>query len=180
MIDSTKAPTLISDRLLLRAVGPTDQQVLYDRVFSDPEVMAQAFDGRVFSPTEAAEFVRLRFDHDGDGLRPGVLVEKQSKDIMGFAGLMPCEALGEQDFEIGFVLARTFWGKGYGSEIGRAQLDFGFNHTDRPRLLALADPKNVRSVAVLTKLGMHRLTAVNDDRRGRRDIYQILRTDWQT
>ena len=40
----------------------------------------------------------------GTATNLGVLVERESSQIVGFSGLMPCSVLGSQDFEIGFVL----------------------------------------------------------------------------
>jgi ribosomal-protein-alanine N-acetyltransferase len=68
--------------------------------------------------------------------------------------LKSCNALGDEDFEIGFVLQRAAWGRGYATEIGRAQLEYGFRTTDRPRLLAQVRPENASSANALRKIGM--------------------------
>ena len=170
-----ETPTLITERLLLRPPCEEDHERLHRIVFADSDVMAQAFYGRVFTLDESRAFIRDRFDHAGDGRKPGVLVIRATGEVVGFAGLMPCRALGEDDFEIGFVLGRAFWGQGFASEIGRAQLDFGFDKIGCKRLLALASPQNRGSIAVLEKLGMARWSSVDDKNRGQRLVYRIDR-----
>ena len=170
-------PTLITERLLLRPPGEDDHEQLHRIVFADADVMAQAFFGRVFTLDETRTFIRDRFDHAGDGHKPGVLAMRATGEVVGFAGLMPCRALGEEDYEIGFVLARAFWGQGFASEIGRAQLEFGFDKIGCQRLLALASPQNRGSIAVLGKLGMAHDSTVDDQHRGKRLVYRIDRRD---
>ncbi|MBQ0757706.1 MAG: GNAT family N-acetyltransferase, partial [Amphritea sp.] len=64
---------------------------------------------------------------------------------------------------------------GYASEIGRGQINYGFEQLGSDRLLAAVAPKNKASRNVLIKLGMsHRLTVETEDR-GMREIYVIER-----
>jgi len=120
---------------------------------------------------QAAKVFDEVFDHDGTGLKPGVLVELQTGEMLGYAGLMPCSALGENDYELGFVLRREAWGKGYAKEIGIAQLEFGFRTTDRSRLLAQVRPANTASVSALRKLGMNFVKEYDRPERGTWQVF---------
>jgi [ribosomal protein S5]-alanine N-acetyltransferase len=91
--------------------------------------------------------------------------------VIGFAGLLSGDALGEQDYELGFVLRRSAWGNGYAAEIGHGQLDYGFNVLRLTPLLALVSPKNSASIAVLEKIGMTFHSNVNDAQRGTRHVH---------
>jgi [ribosomal protein S5]-alanine N-acetyltransferase len=104
---------------------------------------------------------------------------KPAGEIIGFAGLSPCDALGARDFEIGFVLARRVWGKGIATEIGEAQLAFGFGQLKCGRLLGLVDPRNAPSIHALEKLGMRHLETIADPRRGSRNVYVIEAGEWR-
>ena len=104
---------IATDRLVLRSASDPDLDPLYDIVFSVPEVLTQAFEGKPLSRKQAADFFYSAFDHDGNGMQLGVLTLKDSGTIIGFAGLLESTSLGQQDFEIGFVLGREYWGKGY-------------------------------------------------------------------
>ena len=138
---------ITTERLILRSVSDADLETLHSIVFSDPEVMSQAFHGRIFSRRESEDFVDSHFDHDGNGKQPGVLVIGDTGEIAGFAGLLECSALGDRDYEIGFVLARNYWGYGYATEIGLAQIAHGLQVIGCERLLALVSSSNRASAA---------------------------------
>lgn len=169
---------IVTPRLRLRRLVPTDRQLLHDHVLSDASVMALALSGQPMSSSQSREFIDRRFDHDGSGQGFGVLVERATGQVIGFAGLLPCDALGEPDHELGFVLRRSAWGRGYATEIGRGQLDYGFNGLGLTRLLALVSPANNASIAALGKIGMTFHSAIDDAQRGDRHVY-VARPDDQ-
>ncbi len=176
---SSLATEIISTRQLsVRSPLPGDLDVLYERVFSDAEVMRFALGGRPLPRGEAGEFYENAFDHHSTGLKLGVLVEKATAEILGFSGLMECGALGEKDYEIGFVLARSAWHKGYATEIGRGQLEYGFNKIGCARLLALVHPENAGSIKVIKKIGMKKmdLELPAHEKRGPRHVYVVHRS----
>jgi RimJ/RimL family protein N-acetyltransferase len=78
--------------------------------------------------------------------------------FIGFAGLRaaafnapfcPC-------VEIGWRLAFDAWGHGYATEAGLAALKYGFGDLGLSEILAWTVPANVRSQAVMVRLGMRR------------------------
>jgi RimJ/RimL family protein N-acetyltransferase len=73
-------------------------------------------------------------------------------------------------YELGFVLRRSAWGHGYAIEIGRGQLEYGFNVLGLKRLLALVSPSNIASTTALKKIGMEFHSIVHDARRGHRYV----------
>ena len=133
--------------------------------------MSQAFAGKTLSRQESTDFFKNCFDHDGNGKQLGVLVLDHPGTIIGFAGLVECRVLGRKDYEIGFVLARKYWGKGYASEIGIAQIEYGLGDAGCERLLALVSPGNVASKSVLHKIGMIHHSTIETETRGTRDLY---------
>ena len=58
--------------------------------------------------------------------------------------------------EIGYVLRRADWGKGYVTEIARAALDHVFAIPGVWRVIAYCDVENAASAHVLEKVGMQR------------------------
>ena len=107
------AEIITTRRPVLRSASDQDLGPLYGIVFSVLEVMTQAFEGKPLSRKQAADFFYSAFDHDGNGMQLGVLTLKGSGTIIGFAGLLESTTLGQQDFEIGFVLGQEYWGKSY-------------------------------------------------------------------
>lgn len=162
---------IVTSRLCLRSPVPADLQALHDNVLSDVAVMALAFAGQPMSSAQSMEFFDRYFDHDASGKKLGTLIERTTAQVIGFAGLLPCDALGESDYELGFVLRRSAWGHGYATEIGRGQLDHGFDVLGLRRLLALVSPANEASAAVLQKIGMKQYGSVSSGHRGDRHVY---------
>ena len=158
-------------RLVLRVAQPDDFGPLFARVLSDPVVMRHVDAGGPLDADRAAAFFATALDHDGSGGKPGVLVEKATGELIGYAGPRGCRVLGADDLEIGFVLARAAWGRGYGGEIGRAQIAHVTGTLGRPRALALAAPDNAASIATLLAIGMLFATSLEVAGRGRRNVY---------
>ena len=140
-------------------------------ILSDPAVMAMAFGGQAMSREAAQEFFEREFDWNRTGAKPGVLRDRASGAIIGFAGLKACAALDAGDFELGFVLAKNAWGKGYATEIGFAQLAYGFDTLGCTRLLGLVSPHNMASRQALRKLGMEYCRSIVTPERGERQVF---------
>jgi [ribosomal protein S5]-alanine N-acetyltransferase len=145
---------LATPRLILGTAIEPDIRVMWERVLGDSEVMRYVFQGRPMTFERTSEVMRKFFTFGETLTGIAVLTEKPADEVIGFAGLFPCAALGADDFEIGFVLARQAWGRGIATEIGEAQLAFGFDQLNSTRLLGLADPQNGPSIHALRKLGM--------------------------
>ena len=174
---------ITTDRLVLRSVGDADFGPLYDLVFSDPEVMLHAFKGGTLSEENATDFFNNSFDHDGNGKQLGVLTLRNSGKIIGFCGLLECSILGRSiagkpDYEIGFVLGRDFWGRGYATEIGIAQIEYGFDRAGCDRLLGVVTSKNEASRSALIKIGMSHHSTVDTEQRGLREVYMAQHGSW--
>lgn len=54
--------------------------------------------------------------------------------------------------EIGYDLAKAYWGKGYAAEAVSALVDHGFTSLKLNRIEAKVDPRNVNSIKLLEKL----------------------------
>lgn len=58
--------------------------------------------------------------------------------------------------EIGWLLHRSFWRHGYGTEMGQFLLEFGFHTLKLRRILAHCDAENTGSWRIMEKIGMRR------------------------
>ena len=170
---------LTTPRLVLRTTTENDISILQSLIFSDSDVMRFAFAGAPMAREAAEDFVRKFFTFGGSLTGMAILTEKPTGEVIGFAGLSPCDALGADDFELGFVLARRAWGRGIATEIGEAQLVFGFDQLKCSRLLGLVDPRNAPSIHALEKLGMRCLRTIAAPKRGSRDVYAIEAAEWR-
>ncbi|WP_338932104.1 GNAT family N-acetyltransferase [Streptomyces netropsis] len=85
-------------------------------------------------------------------------------EFIGFAGLDDVEdGTPFTGVEIGWRLARPAWGHGYATEAARAVLTFGFETLGLAEILAVTTATNVRSQAVMDRIGMTREPAYDFD-----------------
>ncbi len=74
----------------------------------------------------------------------------------GFTGLrhIPYPAHFTPAVEIAWRFDPAFWGNGFATEAAQACLDFGFSALGLSEIVAITRPDNLRSRAVMTRLGM--------------------------
>jgi ribosomal-protein-alanine N-acetyltransferase len=171
---------LTTPRLILRTATEQDIPVMWERVLGDSDVMRYVFQGGPMTVQRAEEVMRKHFTFGDSRTGIAILTERPTGDLIGFAGLFPCNALGADDLEIGFVLARRAWGRGIATEIGEAQLAFGFEQLSCPRLLGLVDPRNGPSIHAIEKLGLRYLKDVAEPRRANRSVFCIEIEQWRS
>src|SRR5438445_8292083 len=86
------------------------------------------------------------------------LVETIDGEFLGYCGVMPVRddhPIGLHD-EIGWRLIRKAWGNGYATEAARAALIDVFRRVKLLEVLAYTDAQNIRSQAVMRRLGLSR------------------------
>ncbi len=86
------------------------------------------------------------------------LVETLDDEFLGYAGVMPIRpnhALGDC-LEVGWRLVRSAWGKGYATEAAEASLRDAFKRPEIETVFAYTAASNVRSQAVMERLGLRR------------------------
>ncbi len=164
---------LQTKRLLLRPTKDSDTAELHQAIFSDADVMKYLPGGKAISLDESMIFVKDKLVVGGENIGLGSLVEKATGSVIGFAGLLKCFFLQKEDVELGYVLAKSSWGVGYATEIGRAQMRYGFNELHCERLLASVHSENIGSIRVLKKLGLTFVKNIEIQDRGKRDIYVV-------
>jgi ribosomal-protein-alanine N-acetyltransferase len=143
-----------TERLILRHFDSSDADAM-EGVYCDPEVM------RYGRGVQTREWVRDRLrrwveeDYPQWGFGLWAVVEKSSAAVIGYCGLTHFPDIGGQpEIEVGYRLARSYWGRGYATEAARAVRDYGFGSLGLTRLIALIDPQNVASIRAAEKIGM--------------------------
>lgn len=56
--------------------------------------------------------------------------------------------------EIGWIISKKYWGKGYVTEAAKAIIEFAKNDLKLKKIIAHCDSENVASYKVMEKLGM--------------------------
>jgi ribosomal-protein-alanine N-acetyltransferase len=119
----------------------------------------------------------IEFKQYGFGM--GSVCLKATNEFIGRAGLFhyyDTEGL-QRDIEIGYVIHKHHWNKGYASELAVALVDWGFRNLTISRLIALTRRDNIRSQHVLERAGMRYLKMTESDGEDYFE-YQILRSGW--
>jgi RimJ/RimL family protein N-acetyltransferase len=145
-------PRIETPRLILRELLEEDADAVF-RIFSDPEVM-KYYDIDVFASIEQAQALIERQKHrfeQKERFRWGIAL-KVNDTIIGTGGYvawnrMWCNA------ELGYDLARLYWGQGIMTEALRAMIQFGFERMGLNRIEAEVMPDNIASIQLLRKLG---------------------------
>ncbi len=149
-------------RLMLRQFQPGDLGVLA-AILSDPEVMRFSVAGPMTRDEVATmlERVEQSYRENGFGLWA---VEHRSGLMIGYCGLVAQDVDGRREVEIGYRLARNYWGKGLATEAAQATRDYAFQQLKMTRLISLVTPDNFASIRVAEKNGMRlRKTTVKWD-----------------
>jgi RimJ/RimL family protein N-acetyltransferase len=143
-----------TERLVLRHFRLTDVEAM-NRVFGDAEVM------RFGDGVQTSQWVHdwlhrcLETYRQKSGIGPWAVEKKDGANTIGYCGLFHIpDVCGQPEVEIGYRLARDYWGQGYAMEAVLAVRDYGFKTLAIPRLIAMIDPQNVASIRVAEKVGM--------------------------
>lgn len=93
------------------------------------------------------------------GFGPFSLIEKTSGTWVGRVGALHPE--GWPGTEVGWTLAREFWGRGFAIEAATAVIDWAFAHIGWTEVIHCISSDNLPSIALAMKLGSRKLrTAV--------------------
>ncbi|MGC1164473.1 MAG: GNAT family N-acetyltransferase [Solirubrobacterales bacterium] len=147
---------LSTARLLLRRWRVADREP-FAALNADPEVMEyfpEALTGE--QSDRLIERIEAEFERSGHGL--WALETRAGGEFIGFTGLaaVPFQAHFTPAVEIGWRLSRAAWGRGYATEAAGAALAFGFDEAGLGEIVSFAVPGNLRSRAVMERIGMER------------------------
>jgi len=168
---------LPTDRLLIRELTPEDVPALAS-ILGDAQVMRHSVGG-VLSEKATREFVAgCIFSYQANDFGPWAVIEKSTSTFIGFCGLNSEPVEGVEEVEIGYRLARAFWGRGLATEAAKATLDYAFGVLDIDSVIAIVEPENIASVNVIEKLGFNTFIHSQYHRRGVK-IYRMTQPQWK-
>jgi ribosomal-protein-alanine N-acetyltransferase len=145
---------LTTERLALRRFTLADLDWLA-ALYSDPDVTRYLGGVKDRAQTEELLTTRiLEYYDEHPGLGIWTTVERASGTRVGFHLLNHIR--GESIIQIGFTLARSAWGNGFGTEMAFAVLRYGFVDLRLPRIAGITSLQNHASQRVLLKIGLER------------------------
>ena len=142
-----------TERLTLRHASP-DDAIAMRSVFCDPEVM-QHGDGLQTDDWIRLWITRVNCNYNERGYGLWIITQSFDTLAIGYCGLTWFPNInGRPEVEVGYRLARAYWGRGYATEAAMSVRNLAFSHHDLDRLIAVIEPDNSRSIRVAEKLGM--------------------------
>ena len=141
-------------RLILRHLEPADLNDLF-ALYRDPEIRRYFPDGTLTYAETKAEldwFLNGHPQHPELGL--WATIDKATNQFIGRCGLLPWTIDGRFEVEVAYLISKTHWGQGLGSEAAQGIRDYAFTQLNLTRLVCLIDPENLASIRVATKMGL--------------------------
>lgn len=144
--------------LLIRNVKEEDLQDIHDFASQEEICRYQAWgpnsieDTRNYISSSIAETKnqpRLSFNL--------VVTKVETSEVLGTCGIY---LKGNDVAEIGFTLKKSVWGKGVGSNVAQALINYCFFELGQKRIVATCDVLNLGSNALLKKVGFEQIQVI--------------------
>lgn len=132
-----------TQRLSLRRAEPGDLMALH-AIFTDPRAM-RYWSRPAHENLDQSRAYLCRMIDAPEGTADDYVIDLKGQ-IIGKAGAWRLP-------EVGFILHPDYWGKGYAREALAAVLGHLFTTHPLDHLVAEADPRNIASLGLLTRLG---------------------------
>lgn len=140
-------------RLVLRRPRMSDADDIFHNYAADTEVTRYVAWRPYYDRNEVAPFLQSRLARWDSGEEFSWAITNVHEDRV--IGMIGCR-VREHAADLGYVMSRSFWGRGYTTEAANAVVDWASNLEFVYRVWALCDVENKASARELEKLGMQR------------------------
>lgn len=149
-------PRLSTERLILRRWRSEDLEP-FAAMNADPVVM-EYMPARLSAAESVALIERIEAGFNANGYGLWAVEVASEASFAGFVGLSPVDL--DVPFapavEVGWRLARAFWGRGIATEAASAAVAFGFRERGLVQIVSFTAAGNLRSRGVMRRIGMRR------------------------
>ncbi|MEZ9315595.1 GNAT family N-acetyltransferase [Vibrio lentus] len=141
-----------TERLRLRMLTPQDA-VFIQRLYSSEDFLRYIGDKEISDTEKAVEYIENNIlkMHEEKGVCLLMVEIKDSSTPIGICGLIKRDTLESHDIGYGFV--PEIYGQGFALEAAQAIIEQAKHNADIDHLVAITTSDNIRSIALLTKLG---------------------------
>lgn len=143
-----------TERLIIRSMQLRDVETTY--AYQGDKALTRYM---MFLPDESVEATKrfieeIEAEQQSENQRRfEFVILKDSKHIGGISVYLEQDH-GEIVGELGWIIQKAFWKKGYATEAAKAIMDFSFNQLGLKKLVAHCDTRNKASARVMEKIGM--------------------------
>jgi RimJ/RimL family protein N-acetyltransferase len=143
---------LETERLILRKFTLADAPFILELV-NTPTWLQFIGDKGVRNLVDAENYLKngslKSYEENGFGFY--LVGEQSTQKPIGMCGFIKRQEL--EDVDLGFAFLPDYIGKGFGYEIAQATVNYGKDALKISRIIAIVDPRNIPSNALLQKLG---------------------------
>ena len=139
-------------RLILRHLTWDDVDDLA-AIYADPVVMKFYPSTMTYEKTKQ-QVEKIINGYKQRGWALWATIHKADNKLIGRCGLIPQLVDEQQEVEVGYLLAKEYWGQGLATEAAVASRNYGFEQLGFNRLISLIDAGNIASQKVALKNGM--------------------------
>lgn len=170
-----------SPRLILRRFADADLRPFLAYLNDPPVARYQSWES--YTEQEARAVIEQQKTRSPGEPGQWFTFALELKETGALVGHVALSVKDERQAEIGFTTARAFHGRGLASEAAARVLDYAFTEMNLRRVTAVTDVENVKSAALLERLGMRREGHFVENiwfkgRWGSEYLYAILRDEW--
>lgn len=143
---------LQTERTYLRELTYDDAEALSETLQDEKAMYAYE---HAFSDEEVREWLERqlkRYEKYGFGLWAVIL--KETGEFIGQCGITMQDTGGAEVYEVGYLLCRRFWHKGYAAEAAGACMEYGFSKLGANEIYSIIREGNISSVRVAQRNGM--------------------------
>ena len=178
--------TLETERLILRPFEETDFEAVHAYASAAENIQYMVWGPNDESQTKAfiSQAIAQAKENPCSNYQFAVVL-KSNRRLIGACNL----AISSNDeAEIGWILHRDYWKQGFGTEMGKRILEFGFSELGLHRITAHCDAENYGSYRVMERIGMRRegcflearpANKYSDKKYGDEYSYAILKDEWE-
>jgi RimJ/RimL family protein N-acetyltransferase len=166
---------LETERLTVRKVNLKDTEAFFD-MMGNPNVM-NPIPRPIMTRVESDAFLNKLISDEtfNSDKQVRAIVEKKSNCFIGLCAYLKND---ENDDEIGYRLREQFWGIGYGTEITKGLLDFGFTEKGCVKVTADVSIENIGSTKILDKFMNPVREFYNEEDKCTDRRYELYKEDW--
>lgn len=143
---------LETERLLLRKLYESDFPIVYDWLGNSENMKYRK---KTLSKEEAHMYLEWAISSaDEEECRnfEFAAVIKETGALIGVASLFGLD----DEPELGWTIHRDYWRQGFGTEMAKTLLNFGFGTLGLRRIIAGCNAKNTASYLIMERIGMRR------------------------
>lgn len=163
-----------TERLVIRPLLLSDREAFYD-MMSNPNVMKPIPRDTMDRKTSDEHFEKHLFADKSSDTKVWAIDSKTGDALIGIAAFLKND---DNEDEIGYRLREQFWRIGYGTEIAKGLIDYGFNALNLELITADVNIENEGSVKILDRFFKRDIEFYNPNDKCTDRRYKVNKSEW--